>query len=246
MEDALPLFIDVLIHHRRRCRPLPAELPAARPGGVFSTKLCVINSSPARSLVAARSLGFRLFARGGASWAGRDAHPGPAIIHHNLLLLPSSRRSPHGGSSVQDAVIGPHGLDPVSLSRMRGGAFPQSYRRDDPGFLARFPGIDRANSWPPACQGAPGIGGIFTGLWKRDGKPPASPYPQVWRSRASTTAPALAPVGEGVARPPYSTRTQRVPCDAASDYATARHCMGAWPPPRQRLRPLTAPCCSRC
>jgi aminoglycoside/choline kinase family phosphotransferase len=120
----------------------------------------------------------------------------------NLMLLPnrSGVRS-CGLLDFQDAVTGQPSYDLVSLL--------EDARRDIPGplreamterYLAAFPGLDRSAFLRSAAifsaQRNCKILGIFTRLWKRDGKCQYLAHiPRVWRLlEADLRHPALAPV----------------------------------------------------
>jgi N-acetylmuramate 1-kinase len=127
----------------------------------------------------------------------------------NLMLLPQRAGIARCGLlDFQDAVIGPASYDLVSLL--------EDARRDVPAalrtamterYLAAFPGLDRAGfrqagailSAQRSCK----ILGIFTRLWRRDGKPGYLPHiPRVWRllEGALKREAALAPIGEWLDR----------------------------------------------
>jgi aminoglycoside/choline kinase family phosphotransferase len=126
----------------------------------------------------------------------------------NLLLLPERQAvAACGLLDFQDAVIGPASYDVVSLL--------EDARRDVPSslaatmlerYLAGFPGIDRAQFMASyAVLGAQRnckIVGIFTRLWKRDGKPQYLQHiPRVWRLiEHDLRHPALAPVADWLRR----------------------------------------------
>ncbi|MBO0738808.1 MAG: phosphotransferase [Alphaproteobacteria bacterium] len=126
----------------------------------------------------------------------RDYHVG------NLMLLPDRpgvRRC--GILDFQDAVVGPASYDLVSLIR--------DARRDVPAglrdamierYFAAFPSLDRPaflrSAAMLAAQRNCKILGIFTRLWKRDGKPAYLGHiPRIWRLLDEDLAhPDLAPV----------------------------------------------------
>ena len=137
----------------------------------------------------------------------------------NLMLLPG-RPGVRGCGLLdfQDAVLGPASYDLVSLL--------EDARRDVPAalraamterYLAGFPGVDRAGFMRSgailAAQRNAKIIGIFTRLWRRDGKPAYLPHiARVWRLLEADLAqePALTPIAEwldrhlprGVRQPP--------------------------------------------
>ncbi|MGD9617308.1 MAG: aminoglycoside phosphotransferase family protein [Alphaproteobacteria bacterium] len=121
------------------------------------------------------------------------AQNGPTLVlrdYHvdNLMLLPGRPGVRACGLlDFQDAVCGPASYDVVSLL--------EDARRDVPGdlgaamtkrYLASFPQIDRAafarSAAILAAQRNCKIIGIFTRLWRRDGKPAYLAHiPRVWR-----------------------------------------------------------------
>ncbi len=137
------------------------------------------------------------------------ALPGPTLVlrdYHvdNLMLLPG-RDGVRGCGLLdfQDALCGPASYDLVSLL--------EDARRDVPAalreamierYLAAFPAIDRGafrrSAAILAAQRNAKIIGIFTRLWRRDGKPQYLHHiPRVWRLlEADLREPAL----RGVAR----------------------------------------------
>jgi N-acetylmuramate 1-kinase len=126
----------------------------------------------------------------------------------NLMLLPD--RSGVRGCGLldfQDAVHGPRSYDLVSLL--------EDARRDVPGelcrrmterYLAAFPALDRTDFLKSAAilaaQRNCKILGIFTRLWKRDGKPRYLVHlPRVWDLLGRDLGhPALAPIAGWVER----------------------------------------------
>jgi N-acetylmuramate 1-kinase len=138
----------------------------------------------------------------GATLVLRDYHV------DNLMLL-SDRSAPRscGLLDFQDAVCGPPSYDLVSLL--------DDARRDVPGelraamterYLAAFPGIDRSaflrSAAILAAQRNCKILGIFTRLWKRDGKPSYLVHiPRIWRLlEQELRHPALAPIAQWLDR----------------------------------------------
>ncbi len=121
------------------------------------------------------------------------ALPSPTLVlrdYHvdNLILLPGRTMVRACGLlDFQDAVTGPASYDLVSLL--------EDARRDVPAalraamterYLAAFPGLDRAQFVRSgailAAQRNAKILGIFTRLWRRDGKPAYLPHiARVWR-----------------------------------------------------------------
>jgi len=135
------------------------------------------------------------------------ALPGPTLVlrdYHvdNLMLL-------HGRSDVracglldfQDAVCGPVAYDLVSLLKDARRDVPPALRAAmTERYLAGFPGIECAafdrSAAILAAQRNCKILGIFTRLWRRDGKPAYLRHiPRVWRLiEEDLRAPALAPI----------------------------------------------------
>ncbi len=127
----------------------------------------------------------------------------------NLMVLPG-RPGVRGCGLLdfQDAVAGPAAYDLVSLL--------QDARRDVPPplraamterYLAGFPGLDpavfRRDGAILAVQRNCKILGIFTRLWRRDGKPGYLPHiPRVWRLIEEDVArePVLAPIADWLDR----------------------------------------------
>jgi aminoglycoside/choline kinase family phosphotransferase len=136
----------------------------------------------------------------------------------NLMLLPGRPDVRACGLlDFQDAVAGPASYDLVSLL--------EDARRDVPAalrlamterYLAAFPGVDRAEFMRSAAilaaQRNAKIIGIFTRLWRRDGKPAYLPHiARVWRLLDGDLArePALAPIADWLDR--HLPRTLRRP-----------------------------------
>ena len=142
------------------------------------------------------------------------ASPGPTLVlrdYHvdNLMLLPGRPGVLGCGLlDFQDAVSGPASYDLVSLL--------EDARRDVPPelrdamterYVAAFPGLDRAafgrSAAILAAQRNCKIIGIFTRLWRRDGKPAYLPHiSRVWRLLQDDVRrePALRPVAEWLDR----------------------------------------------
>jgi N-acetylmuramate 1-kinase len=133
----------------------------------------------------------------------------------NLMLLRDRRGVQACGLlDFQDAVCGPPSYDLVSLL--------EDARRDVPAdlrwamterYLAAFPSLDRApflqSAAILAAQRNCKILGIFTRLWKRDGKPRYLVHlPRVWRLlEQDLTHPALDPIARWLDR--YLPRSAR-------------------------------------
>ena len=139
--------------------------------------------------------------------------PAPTLVlrdYHvdNLMLLPGRNAFRSCGLlDFQDAVRGPASYDLVSLL--------EDARRDVPPdlrdamterYLAQFPDLDRArfrrSAAILAAQRNAKIIGIFTRLWRRDGKPQYLGHiPRVWRLlEADLREPALCPVADWLER----------------------------------------------
>ena len=127
----------------------------------------------------------------------------------NLMLLPGRPDVRACGLlDFQDAVVGPASYDLVSLL--------EDARRDVPAalrllmterYFAAFPGLDRArfrrSAAILAAQRNAKIIGIFTRLWRRDGKPAYLPHiARVWRLLDDDLLrePALAPIADWLDR----------------------------------------------
>jgi hypothetical protein len=141
------------------------------------------------------------------------ALPGDTLVlrdYHvdNLMLLPD--RSGVRGCGLldfQDAVCGPPSYDLVSLLEDARRDVPAELRsRMTERYLAAFPALDRAVFLRSAailavhrnCK----ILGIFTRLWKRDGKPRYLVHlPRLWRLlEQDLTHPVLAPIARWLDR----------------------------------------------
>jgi aminoglycoside/choline kinase family phosphotransferase len=130
--------------------------------------------------------------------------------HVDNLMLLGGRRDVQacGLLDFQDAVLGPASYDLVSLL--------EDARRDVPAalrtamterYLAAFPGLGRAGFVRSgailAAQRNAKILGIFTRLWRRDGKPAYLAHiTRVWRllEAALRREPALTPIGDWLDR----------------------------------------------
>jgi aminoglycoside/choline kinase family phosphotransferase len=159
----------------------------------------------------------------------RAALPAPTLVlrdYHvdNLMLLPG-RPAVQGCGLLdfQDAVCGPPSYDLVSLL--------EDARRDVPPalraamterYLAGFPGLDREtfrrSAAILAAQRNCKIIGIFTRLWRRDGKPGYLAHiPRVWRLiEDELHEPALSPIADWLAHrlPPRARRIPSAPSAA--------------------------------
>ena len=135
----------------------------------------------------------------------------------NLMLLPGRggvRRC--GLLDFQDAVCGPPGYDLVSLIEDARRDVPEDLRREMTlRYLAAFPALDRGafarSTAILAAQRNCKILGIFTRLWKRDGKPSYLVHvPRLWRLLdADLREPALSGIARWLDRhlPPAARRT---------------------------------------
>jgi hypothetical protein len=132
----------------------------------------------------------------------------------NLMLLPG-RPGVQGCGLLdfQDAVTGPPSYDLVSLLEDARRDVPASLRRAmTEHYLTAFPTLDRSEFLRSAAilaaQRNCKILGIFTRLWKRDGKPQYLAHiPRVWRLlEEDLRHPALAPIARWLDRhlPPES------------------------------------------
>src|SRR5216683_3949259 len=127
----------------------------------------------------------------------------------NLMLLPGRPGvAACGLLDIQDALLGPASYDLVSLL--------EDARRDVPAplrvamterYLAAFPGLDRVlflrSGAILAVQRNCKILGIFTRLWRRDGKPAYLPHiARTWRLIEDDVSrePALAPIADWLDR----------------------------------------------
>ena len=139
--------------------------------------------------------------------------PGDTLVlrdYHvdNLMLLPD--RSGVRGCGLldfQDAVCGPPSYDLVSLLEDARRDVPADLRqRMTERYIAAFPSLDRAGFLRSAAilaaQRNCKILGIFTRLWKRDGKPRYLVHiPRIWRLLDQELAhPALTPIARWLDR----------------------------------------------
>jgi aminoglycoside/choline kinase family phosphotransferase len=145
-----------------------------------------------------------------ARWRGvlREIEPCSATLvlrdYHvdNLMLLPD-REGVRGCGLLdfQDAVVGHPAYDLVSLIEDARRDVPPALRESAAArYLAAFPGLDRPAFRRAAAilaaQRNAKIIGIFTRLWRRDGKAQYLPHiPRVWRLlEEDLHEPALAPI----------------------------------------------------
>ncbi len=151
------------------------------------------------------------------------ALPGETLVlrdYHvdNLMLLPD--RSGVQGCGLldfQDAVCGPPSYDLVSLLEDARRDVPADLRRQmTERYFEAFPALDRAaflrSAAILAAQRNCKILGIFTRLWRRDGKPRYLVHlPRIWRLLEEELAhPALAPIAR-LARPPPAALGSAIP-----------------------------------
>ena len=208
------LAVDVLIHLQRRFDPLAATLPPYDEQRLLAEAALLVDwflpaasgaPPPAdwrESYLAAWRQVLPLAAGAAPTLVLRDYH-----VDNLMLLHERSGVAACGLLDFQDAVIGPASYDLVSLL--------EDARRDVARdlaavmierYLAAFPGVDRAAFMASyAVLGAQRnckIVGIFTRLWKRDGKPQYLDHlPRVWRLvEQDVRHPALAPVAAWLAR----------------------------------------------
>lgn len=216
-EDEAALYglaVDALIHLQRRFDPLAATLPIYDEDRLLAEAALLVDWFLPAASSAPLPAGWREsylaawrqvlpHAAGAASTLVlRDYH-----VDNLLLLRERSGVAACGVLDFQDAVIGPASYDLVSLL--------EDARRDVPRalaaamierYLAAFPGIDRTRFMASyavlGVQRNCKIVGIFTRLWKRDGKPQYLDHiPRVWRLIAQDLGhPALAPVADWLAR----------------------------------------------
>jgi aminoglycoside/choline kinase family phosphotransferase len=207
------LAVDTLIHLQRRFDPAGVTLPPYDEGRLLAEAALLVDwFLPATT---GRPTPPEQCAEYLAAWR-RALPPASATStlvlrdYHvdNLVHLPA-----RGGVAAcglldfQDAVIGPASYDLVSLL--------EDARRDVPPtlaasmierYLAAFPDIDRADFLGSyavlGAQRNAKIIGIFTRLWRRDGKPQYLAHiPRVWRLlEQDLRHPSLAPVADWLAR----------------------------------------------
>ncbi|HEV2301467.1 MAG TPA: phosphotransferase [Stellaceae bacterium] len=157
-------------------------------------------------------------------WRGvlREAAPSPPTLvlrdyHVDNLMLLADRPGVRGCGLLdfQDAVVGHPAYDLVSLLEDARRDVPPALReRAAERYLDAFPGRDRAHFRQAAAilaaQRNAKIIGIFTRLWRRDGKPHYLPHiPRVWRLlEEDLREPALAPIARWLDRhlPPARRR----------------------------------------
>jgi aminoglycoside/choline kinase family phosphotransferase len=208
------LAIDVLIHLQRRFDPLPSMLPPYDETRLLNEAALLVDWFLPAASAAPVAAGWREDYL--AAWrrvlpAAMGATPTLVLRDYhvdNLLLLPERRTvAACGLLDFQDAVIGPASYDLVSLLEdARRDVSPALAAAMMERYLAGFPGIDRAQFMASyAVLGAQRnckIVGIFTRLWKRDGKLQYLQHiPRVWRLiEHDLRHPALAPVREWLDR----------------------------------------------
>jgi N-acetylmuramate 1-kinase len=208
------LAIDVLIHLQRRFDPLTAVLPPYDETRLLNEAALLVDWFLPATAEAPVASGVREDYL--AAW--RRVLPvamavAPTLVlrdyHVDNLLLLSERQAiaACGLLDFQDAVIGPASYDLVSLLEdARRDVSPSLAATMIERYLVGFPSIDRGQFMASyAVLGAQRnckIVGIFTRLWKRDGKPQYLPHiPRVWRLiEHDLRHPALAPVADWLAR----------------------------------------------
>jgi aminoglycoside/choline kinase family phosphotransferase len=208
------LAIDVLIHLQRRFDPLTAGLPPYDETRLLNEAALLVDwffPAAAEAPVASGARDDYLAAWRRVLPVAMGAAPTLVLRDYhvdNLLLLPERQAvAACGLLDFQDAVIGPASYDLVSLLEdARRDVSPALAATMMERYLAGFPGIDRARFMASyAVLGAQRnckIVGIFTRLWKRDGKPQYLQHiPRVWRLiEHDLRHPALAPVADWLAR----------------------------------------------
>jgi aminoglycoside/choline kinase family phosphotransferase len=162
----------------------------------------------------------------------RAAFAAPTLVlrdYHvdNLMLLPGRRGVRACGLlDFQDAVCGPASYDVVSLIEDARRDVPASLRSMmSERYAARFPALDRAafarSAAILAAQRNCKIIGIFTRLWRRDGKPVYLAHiPRVWRLLEDDLRrePELRPIADWLDRylPPALRRAPAAAREAAA------------------------------
>ena len=143
----------------------------------------------------------------------------------NLMLLPGRDGIRACGLlDFQDAVLGPASYDLVSLLEdARRDVSPELRAAMTERYLAAFPGLDRAgfarSAAILAAQRNCKILGIFTRLWRRDGKPGYLAHiARVWRLIEDETGrePALFPIAEWLDRHVPARLRQVRPVESAA------------------------------
>lgn len=141
------------------------------------------------------------------------ATPAPTLVlrdyHVDNLMLLAGREGVRGCGLLdfQDALCGPAGYDLVSLLKDARRDVPPALRAAMTGrYLAAFPELDRGafrrSTAILAAQRNAKIIGIFTRLWRRDGKPAYLGHiPRVWRLlEDDLREPALRPLARWLDR----------------------------------------------
>ena len=140
--------------------------------------------------------------------------PGPTLVlrdYHadNLMLLPGRPGvAACGLLDIQDALLGPASYDLVSLLKdARRDVSPALRATMTERYLAAFPDLDRLmflrSGAILAAQRNCKILGIFTRLWRRDGKPAYLPHiARIWRliEEDVEREPALRPIADWLDR----------------------------------------------
>ena len=154
-----------------------------------------------------------------------DSQPDALVLRDfhidNLMRLPDRPGiAACGLLDFQDAVRGPAAYDLMSLLEdARRDISPSLVKRGRARYLAAFPSLDEtafSAAWAVlAAQRHAKVIGIFTRLWKRDGKPPQylGHIPRVWRLLETALAhPALAPVADWFAAHIPADARRSPPC----------------------------------
>ena len=225
------LAIDTLIELQRAvAADRPPELPPYDEGRLLTEAALLVDWYAPSVLGGALSAAAREdFLARWREVLPRAALHAPTLVlrdYHvdNLMLLPG-RPAVRGCGLLdfQDAVCGPPSYDLVSLL--------EDARRDVPPalrvamterYLAGFPGLDREafrrSAAILAAQRNCKIIGIFTRLWRRDGKPGYLAHiPRVWRLiEDELHEPALSPIADWLTRhlPPRARRIPSAPSAA--------------------------------
>jgi aminoglycoside/choline kinase family phosphotransferase len=208
------LAVDALIELQRRFDPAAAPLPPYDEVRLLAEAALLVDwYVPAMTGEAAPDALRRSYLDAWRTVLPQAAGAATTLVlrdYHvdNLLHLP--RRAGIAACGLldfQDAVLGPASYDLVSLLEdARRDVPPALAERMIERYLAAFPGIDRraflASYAVLGAQRNCKIVGIFTRLWRRDGKPQYLPHiARVWRLIERDLAhPALAPVAEFLAR----------------------------------------------
>jgi len=204
------LAVDALIELQRRCDPAAAPLPPYDEARLLGEAALLVDwHLPAMTGAAAPALLRESYLDAWRAVLPHAAGAATTLVlrdYHvdNLLHLPQRPGvAACGLLDFQDAVLGPASYDLVSLLEdARRDVPPALAERMIERYLAAFPAIDRgaflASYAVLGAQRNCKIVGIFTRLWRRDGKPQYLPHiARVWRLIERDLAhPALAPVAD--------------------------------------------------